>query len=193
MHTRENWSLRYRARYPRALNWTVVSALVGLLIACAFMYAYVDAQTLRRDAGVFPQFVSLLGLGLFSIYLSSLFIKWCRGTGVSTVAEEDDDVDGLGVLRAYAITASLFLGTWLVGFHLAVPLFVVLYLRRYAKVRYRTLAPTFIGFVALITIVYGNFMATRWPQSVLEDRFMARPLQRTLMPLFQPLLDVWGL
>lgn len=174
-------------------RWTVVSGLMGALFFGAFLYAYRAAETLPRDAGVFPRFVATIGLVLLALYLLRLVVAMARGRAVSTVAPSDPDGDALGVVKTYAITAAMFAGTWLIGFHLAIPLFVVLYLRRYAGIRYRVLVPTFLGFLALITIVYGNFMSTRWPASVLEDRYMARSLQRTLMPYFRPLLDLVGL
>jgi uncharacterized membrane protein YhaH (DUF805 family) len=175
------------------LSWTAVSAGIGVLISLTFVYAYLDSQTLRRDAGVFPRFVAILGLVLVLIYLAMLLSRRMRGRSTSSVVPPDKDIDGSGVAKTYVITGLLFLSAWLIGFHLAVPLFVVIYLRVYAGTRYRTLVPTFFGLIMLITIVYGHFMSTPWPRSVLEDRFMERSLQRTLMPFFRPALDLLGL
>lgn len=197
-------------------GWTLMALVIGLLIAGWFVYGYLNAQGLRRDSGVFPSFLATLGMGLMLLAVIEQAVKTLRRRRQEPAADElaaedeltadvelavegEDDVSGFngvepgGVIRAFLAIVLLFGGTMVVGFHLAIPTFVVLYTAIWGGVRsWWKLTTIWASLLLTILVVYGYFMNTPWPRSLLED-WLERDMQRLLMPYLRPVLNLLGL
>lgn len=157
-------------------------ALFPVLLAAAFLFVVIDGRRLPRGAGNFPFVFGVFGLALLVLYLvrEAYFFRRARRSGVSRQRQQildlDSDYSAVSAtevrdrtVRVFGSLAAITMGVWLVNFHIAIPLFLVSYLRAFSATSWRSTITLAIVFEAIIVVFYGLIVHVPWGESVIED------------------------
>lgn len=160
-----------------------------LIVGAFFVYMYLDS--LPADAGslgwlpwqldwgngnwLLPRIAVLFGAPLWFWRAAALFRAGASGAGeqiMDTGFLETDDSAAVIAWRWVQLlgtTGGLLVGLWVFGFHIAVPVYTVLYLTIFGKVNwYWTLIPALFFEIIIITI-YGYVLLSEWGTPVARD------------------------
>jgi hypothetical protein len=168
------------ATQVRARRWVSIEVLLEALfvtvVASGFIYLIVASQRWPASAALVPRIGGSAGLALIVLFVIGRVLAARRGGSrgggrILDMGFSDADVDPRlarrRTLRFVLSTASLYLGIWLVGFLVAVPVYVFGYLVRYGRVRWWVAAGTSLTFMGLIWGVYEQVLHTAWNEPLL--------------------------
>ncbi|MDA0799749.1 MAG: hypothetical protein O2826_09910 [Chloroflexi bacterium] len=148
-------------------------AFVGMIVAASGM-----PKTDFGNPAAFPMFVGIIGLVLWISSIVNELVSFLKGRKQGRIYDITFQTAGMRPLTVWLRTAWVFgvmggtiVGVWLVNFHIAIPAFVIIYLRFVGKLRWRS--TILLGFVMELPIafLYGAIIHTVWPTSVLERLF----------------------
>ncbi len=142
---------------------------VILLAATGVFFYYMLAQS--RDWGLGAQLLPWIavsfGLPLWVWRVVSLFRSGLseQGSIMDTGFLDTEDSPVVVALRWVMLlgtTAGLLFGVWVLGFHVAIPLYTILYLIILGKVRWYWTVPAAAFYLAIIIFIYGQLLLAEW-------------------------------
>lgn len=149
----------------------------GMFIALlAFAFAFTFWQTFEwtSQAARLPRVITVAGLALIAIYVAVHLISPSSGRARimdigRTATDDDRHVLMLRTAKAIGTTFGLVLAIWLIGFQIAVPAYVFLYLFFFGHVRWWTALGWLIVFLVLIYGFFDEVIHIPWIDPVLGD------------------------
>lgn len=139
------------SRLPRGAGHSAVAlGSVGLVILIAYVIHEARLNWLAHNSSVARNRAAILDLSSETLAMDQRVV-WERTFRV---------LGGMGLL---------FVGIWLASFHLAVPIYVGVYLRRWAQSSWTMVITTALVFEFLIVVFYGLIIRVPWGSSVLES------------------------
>ncbi len=156
------------ARWGQLLSIEFMGEVI-LLAATGVFFYYMLSQS--RDWGLGAQLLPWIaisfGLPLWVWRVVSLFRTGLteQGSIMDTGFLETED-SGIVVAWRWVMllgtTAGLLFGVWVLGFHVAIPLYTILYLIILGKVRWYWTVPAAAFFLAVIIFIYGQLLLAEW-------------------------------
>ncbi|MEE8518419.1 MAG: hypothetical protein V3S98_04780 [Dehalococcoidia bacterium] len=165
-----------------------MEGLFLVAVGTVFIMMLVAARGWPAGAALYPTVSAVLGLPLLGVHvvmrirgsLSRQADK--RGDSPATAQILDigfDDsrvepgVARMRTLRMVATTTGLFVGIWLFGFHLAIPVYVFTMLATLGRVRWWRALFIALSMVALMIVAYDVLLNTPWNDPVVFRWFRA--------------------
>jgi hypothetical protein len=154
----------------------VLESILVSIAAGFFIYLLLAVEELRPEAARLPRMTAIGGLILVAAFVAQKVWGAARGKASATVQILDTGFDEEGLSARLVVTRTLRLACWfggmlaaiwLVGYHVAVPVFVFFYLLVFGKTRWWLAA---IGGAAFFILIYGLFdlvLHTIWPEPAL--------------------------
>lgn len=144
------------------------------MVFCAVLFLFMLSESTKWSAGValLPRIASVFGLVVLVVYAVQRFKP--RGTR-GQIMDMGFDEGGLErsvvierTLRFVLTTAAFFAAIWLIGFHVTVPIYMVLYMIIYGKVRWWAAVLTALGFLLFMIVAYDIVIRSTWPEPVIR-------------------------
>lgn len=157
----------------RRLSVEFVGEIILLLFTgLFFIYLFVDTLGMAREAKLLP----LLAVGLgtpFWLLRAGTLLKWgevlppreIMDTGFLT--GDDPKTEVLGFIRMALFIAGLYLGIWVFGFHIAVPVGILIYLLTCSEAGWFWSLFAGLAFAALIVGVFDWTLNVPWHEPLL--------------------------
>ena len=152
----------------------LIEASFALVLALLFIYSIVAARQWPFNAALFPTIIGVAGFGL-AIGVS-LVVWWGRGnnsvkgSGIQGDLYLEETLLGGQALRrtitTFAWLVGLVLGIWLLGQKLALPLFMLFYLKAAGEKWWLSILLT-LGTVAFLIGVFDQVIYVSWHDGVL--------------------------
>jgi hypothetical protein len=159
------------------------SSLLTLTLLVIFGYVVFEATGKPMQAKLFPMAVGILGFVLISIQLGrELWTAWTtddtkpgekinQQDGAADFAITDVELSRIGRLRAaeqFGWIAGLLAGLFLIGFYIAVPLMVGLYLWRHQE-RPRFVLIMTVGAAAVVWGLFNQLLNLPFPEGLIQQ------------------------
>jgi hypothetical protein len=160
---------------PGLVRADVAAELIFLgLVAVIFVYFLVDARSWPIGAALLPTVVACAGMVLLGLHIAARLRPSTRpARQILDIAFGSLDVDEreqrVRTARMLCSILLLFLGIWLVGFHVALPTYVFAYLLFFGHVRWWWAVTAAVVFELLILGVYDRALHTAWNTPVLHQ------------------------
>ncbi len=161
----------------RGLSVEFVGEVILLLFTGLFFaYMFIDTLDMPREAKLLPWLAVGIGGPVWLLRVENLF-RWNRVTSSESeeiimdtgfLTGEDPKVELLGFIRISLFIAALYLGIWLFGFHVAVPIGVFLYLLIYGRAGWIWSSFAGLAFAALIIGVFDWALHVPWHDPVVS-------------------------
>ena len=164
---------------------------VILLVAVGAFLVYMYLDSVDNDAGGLAWLPWRLDWGdggwllpRIAVFFSVPFWIWRAASLFRAGASSDpgqimdtgflDTTDSRNVValrwvQLFGTTAALLLGVWIIGFHIAVPAYTVLYLIIFGKAKwYWTIIPA-VFILIVVNFIYGYLLIAEWGNPVARD------------------------
>lgn len=162
----------------KALTLEIVGEILLLVIVASF-FVYMFLQSLDWSAGaaLLPYIVLLIGLPFlilrtihvarvwFGIQNDTITVQQIMDVGFRV--GENPKAERRRFVQIIAAIAILYVGIWMVGFHIMLPLWTFMYLHLYGKVRVIWSALFAFLTLSLIVGVYDHLLSTVWNEPLL--------------------------
>lgn len=151
---------------------------LGFVFVMMIVLASGMPQTSFGDPSAYPMFVGIMGLILWTASNVNELLGQSKGRKQGRIYDITFETAHMSARTVWLRTGWVFgiigatiVGIWAFSFHLAIPGFVILYLKFVGKVRLHN--AIIIGLLIEIPIVvlYGGIIYTAWPESVIERIF----------------------
>jgi hypothetical protein len=165
-----------------ALRFVTLDLFFRLALGGVFVSMIVMATQMPKtsfgDPSAYPMFVGITGLILWIASNVNEVLGQLKGRKQGRIYDITFETAHMSPRTVWLRTAWVFgiigatiVGIWLFSFHVAIPAFVILYLKLVGKVRLHN--AIIIGLLIEIPIVvlYGGIIYTVWPESVIERIF----------------------
>jgi hypothetical protein len=145
-----------------------------LMVFCGVIFVFMLVESSKWSSGValLPRISSGFGIIVLAIYAVQRFRP---RSAQGQIMDMGFDEEGLArsvvierTLRFVLSTAAFFVGIWWIGFHVAVPIYMVLYLIIYGKVRWWAAVLSAIGFLIFMIVAYDIVIRSTWPEPVVR-------------------------
>jgi hypothetical protein len=161
-----------RLAIPRRLTTELVLEIILIgLVGAIFTYMLVDSLTWHPDVARLPRIASGAGLLVLTIYVVRRILTYGRLGEKAAILDLGFDEEGLDrrtivvrTSRFVLSTVALFLGCWLIGFHSAIPLYVLGYLVVWGKMRWYWALAAAVFFEGYMLIAYDYAIHAQWPE-----------------------------
>ena len=175
---KENGSRALRIS-PRVITLDVVfRALLGTSFVFMIVLGLDMPKSSFGDPKAYPIFVGSVGLILWVGSNINEAIQIINNRKQGRIYDIRFETEGISPMTVWLRTALVFsimtatiLGVWLVNFHIAMPLFLLTYLRFVGKMRWRSVILVAILMEIPIVFLYGAVIHTSWPDSLIERIF----------------------
>ena len=166
---------REKARRRRLL---ITEAVVVTMMLGGFVFMLVESADWPFGAALFPRISGALGIATVAAYavqrgleeLRPRFQTEGRVLDIGWTEFGGDKKDTKSRTVAFVVsTGGLWVGIWLVGFHIAIPTYLVVILLVYGRVRWYWAAAAAAAAYGLIIGVYDELLHTSWNDPVLFD------------------------
>lgn len=152
------------------------------LVGAFFAYLLIESRTWPLGAALLSRLVTGVGLSLLLVHIISRVRHTVKqGHQASAILDIGFTDAGLEpqmirgrMLRFFGSTAALFLGVWLLGFHIALPLYVFLYLFVYGRVQWWWALVAALSFEAVLIGLYDHVLHISWNEPIVKQFFGAR-------------------
>ncbi|MGH7845193.1 MAG: tripartite tricarboxylate transporter permease [Candidatus Binatia bacterium] len=156
------------------LTVEIVGEMILLLaVAGFFLYLFIPSRDWPWGARLVPQLAVIIGTPFLIIRIIYVLriLFWSRAVGVVTPSQimdmgfrvgDDPKGEGKRWIRILSAIGVLYLGIWLVGFHVALPLWVFVYMVWFGKANYFLAGGIALAFLGLIVGVYGHLIRVPW-------------------------------
>jgi Tripartite tricarboxylate transporter TctB family len=162
---------------PRGMRVELVleSILIGIVTGY-FTYLLLAVGGLRPEAARLPRMTAIGGLVLVAAFIAQKVWGAAHGKQNTTAQILDTGFDEAGlsgrlvVIRTLRLTTwfgAMLAAIWFVGYHVAVPAFVFLYLLAFGKTKWWTAAIAGATFFLLIYVLFDLVLHTEWPEPAL--------------------------
>ncbi len=153
----------------------VVEALFLAGNVALFIYFIVASQQWPLSAALLPRVVSGAGLVFLTCYLFQRFSDASRkandGGRILDIGFRDSELSreeiSRRILRVGGSLAALLAGVWLVGFHITIPLYLLVYCTAFGGMRGWSALIVAAGFEAFIVGVYDSLVHVVWNEPLL--------------------------
>lgn len=161
-------SIFKRRLRPTASGWFIAA------LGAAFAYTLWQASNWSEDGARLPRVVVIAGLALVALYAVKHLLTASSGGGRimdigRTLTDDDRGVLLRRTAKALGTTVGLVAAIWLIGFQIALPLYVTLYLLAFGRVHWSFAAAWGVAFVALIYLFFDKVICIPWIDPVLGD------------------------
>jgi hypothetical protein len=167
-----------RAARLRITRQGVLESILLLAATAMFVYEWAESLRLRQGPELLPRIVATTGLVALVVYVGRRLWRLRRpsapGTGTGSILDIGMEGAGLdrGVLvrrvsRFLGALAFLYVGVWLMGFHLTIPLFLVGYLRLWGEMGWRGAILTAAAYFAVMVVLYDQVLRSPWNDPVI--------------------------
>ena len=164
---------RRRPLLSEMLQPTPSGVFIALL---TFAFAFTFWQTFEwtSEAARLPRVITVAGLALIAIYVALHLVSPSSGRGRimdigRTHTDDDRRVLLLRTAKAIGTTFGLVLAIWLIGFQIALPAYVFLYLFFFGHVRWWVALSWLVVFLVLIYGFFDEVIHIPWIDPVLGD------------------------
>lgn len=150
------------------------NGLFALLLAFVCGYFVWTAMSWPSGAALLPRTAGAFGLLMLAGYAISSLRGRAGNTGqildVGRLEHEDTDRAAIRArtIRAIGSLVALVALIWLVGFHVAIPVFVAFYLWHWGRVDWWRAVLAGAMFLGIIVGLYDNIMHVSWHTTVLD-------------------------
>ncbi len=154
----------------------VLESILVSLVAGYFFYLLLAVKHLRPEAARLPRMTAIGGLLLVVAFIAQKIWRAMHGKPNATrqILDTGFDEEGLSnrLIVGRTLRLSLWFGgmlaaIWLVGYHVAIPLFVFFYLLVFGNTKWWLAATAGAGFFLLIYGLFDLVLRTIWPQPAL--------------------------
>ena len=141
---------------------------------CGLVFGFMLLESNKWSSGValLPRIASGFGMIVLVIYAVQRFRPHRARGQIMDMGFDEEGLERAVViertLRFVLTTAAFFAAIWLIGFHVAVPIYMVLYLMIYGKVRWWAAVLSAIGFLIFMVVAYDIVIRTTWPEPVIR-------------------------
>jgi hypothetical protein len=170
-------------RLPTPTAEGIAEGAFLLVVAATFGYLLVASRGWPASAALVPTLIGCVGLPLLAIHVLRRWRELARPRPAAgpildvgfTDVHLERRVVTVRTVQMLGSTAALFVGIWLVGFHVALPLFVGLYLLVFGRVRWWWALLGALVFEGLLLGLYDGVLHIAWNVPVLQQIFGGRP------------------
>ena len=161
-------SIFKRRLRPTASGWFVAA------LGVAFYVTLWQASNWSQDGARLPRVVVIAGLSLVVLYALKHLLTASSGAGRimdigRTLTDDDRGVLLRRTAKALGTTVGLVAAIWLIGFQIALPLYVTLYLLAFGRVHWTFAVAWGVAFVLLIYLFFDKVICIPWIDPVLGD------------------------
>lgn len=156
----------------------IFRALLGFVFVGMIVAANGMPKTSFGDPSAYPRFVGVIGLTLWVASNLNELVTQLRGKEQGRIYDITFQTTGMSPLVIWMRTGWVFgimgatiVGVWLLNFHLAIPLFLISYLRFIGKIKWWVAILIGALMELPIGVLYGALIHVVWPESVLERVF----------------------
>jgi len=156
----------------------IFRALLGFVFVGMIVAANGMPKTSFGDPSAYPRFVGVIGLTLWVASNLNELVTQLRGKQQGRIYDITFQTTGMSPLVIWMRTGWVFgimgatiVGVWLLNFHLAIPLFLISYLRFIGKIKWWVAILIGALMELPIGVLYGALIHVVWPESVLERVF----------------------
>ena len=160
------------AAVPRRWDAEVIGEIVLLTIVGSFFaYLFLASLSWPLGAALMPRIVVLIGAPFLVARVVALLRRQRVTAGeimdMGFRIGDDPKVERRRFLRIALFILGLYLAIWIFGFHVALPLGMLFYVRVYGKMSW--LASLIVGFafLAVIIAVYDQLLHANWHQPLI--------------------------
>ncbi len=155
------------------LTFTPSGAFIGLM-AIAFGYSLYSSYSWTEEAAKLPRIITTTGLILVAIYVARhlLFPSTSKRRILDigrTVTDDSTLVLLIRTFKALGTTVGLIFAIWLIGFQIALPTYVFLFLRIFGRVRWWIALLWSAFFLVLIYGFFDLIIHIAWIDPALEN------------------------
>jgi len=142
--------------------------LLLALVGATFGYMLWDSQHWEPGAWLLPRIAIFFGLPFWVWRVASLFRQGMSSEGGQIMDTGFLDTDDPPVVIAarwvqlIGTTGALLAGVWVLGFHVAIPAYTILYLIVFGKMPWYWTIPPSALFLAIIMYIYGHLVLAEW-------------------------------
>ena len=162
---------------PELRTGTVTLEVIGetillLFVAGLFTAMFIESFSWPLGASLAPRIAIIGGTPFLLLRVAHLVRVSLRrrqtNVAVSQIMDAGFRIDGdpqvvrQRLLRGIAAIVALYVGIWVIGFHIMVPLWVFVYMYFIGKARFIWAAVWSLIFAAVIIWVYGKLLLTLW-------------------------------
>ena len=160
-------SFKRRLR-PTASGWFIAA------LSVAFAYTLWQSYDWPGSGARLPRVVVISGLALVVLYALKHLLTASSGAGRimdigRTLTDDDRGILLRRTAKALGTTAGLVAAIWLIGFQIALPLYVTLYLLAFGRVHWTFAVAWGVAFVLLIYLFFDKVICIPWIDPVLGD------------------------
>ncbi len=169
-----------KGRGPSRVSLEMVGEVVLLMAIGAFLgYMFVDSLNWGEGAALMPRIAILLGLPFWLLRIMALARRSrpkssARIMDTGFYLDQDPRVSLARFTRISGFIVLLYLGIWLFGFHVALPVGMFLYLYIYSKAGWLGSGLVGLLFLAIIVGLYDFVLHTNWFNPVILSLFWSR-------------------
>lgn len=153
-----------------------------LMLFAGVLFIYMLSESLRWSSGValLPRLAAGFGLVMLVVYIVSKFRAKPSTASPAQIMDlgfdEHEDAAEMRsrTLRFVITTAALFVGVWLIGFHIAIPVYVFLYLITFGKTRWWWALIAAASFEAFMILAYDVVTRQAWPDTFIVIPFLPK-------------------
>lgn len=137
-----------------------------LLVGGFFVYLFVESLDWQLGSALMPWIIVGIGAPFWIYRLLVVIVRAKEDSGqimdIGFRTGADPTGERARFFRIVGFIVGMYLGIWLLGFHVALPLAMLLYLRIYGEVSW--LWSLFVGFMFLVLIVgvYDRLLGATW-------------------------------
>jgi hypothetical protein len=161
---------------PRMSLDLVLESILLTIVTSYFIYLLLAVRDLRPEAARLPTVTALGGLILVAAFIAQKIwnaIHPKQNTAVQ-ILDTGFDEEGLSgrlvamrTLRVASWFGGMLAAIWFVGYHVAVPVFVLFYLLVFGKTKWWTATTAGAAFFLLIYVLFDLVLHTEWPEPAL--------------------------
>jgi hypothetical protein len=146
-------------------------------IAAFFIYMFVGSLSWDKGATIMPRIIILLGIPFWLLRVWAIVRPKKQKSASSNIMDtgfyihQDPKMAMAGFIRITGFLILLYLGIWLFGFHVALPVGLFLYLLRYGQMGWLGAMIVGLVFLAVIIGVYDYVIEINWDTPLVLQLF----------------------
>ena len=156
-----------RRRMRRGVSLEIIGEIILLLLVGSFfVYLFVESLQWPLGSALMPWIAVAIGAPFWVVRVAVLFFQAKESSGqiMDIGFRSGDDIEGERgrFIRICCFIVGLYLGIWLLGFHIAMPLSILYYVHVYGKVGWRGSILLSLFFLILLVGVYDHLLNATW-------------------------------
>ena len=176
--TTRDETTQIRRAWPGLSLETIGEMVLLALVGGFFVYLFIESLQWPLGSALMPWIA--VGIGApFWVYRVLVLIFRAREASTAQImdigfrAGTDPAGERARFLRIVLFIVGLYLGIWLFGFHVALPLGILFYVRLYGRLSWLGSLCVALMFLALLLGVYDKLLNARWHEPLVQQWFQA--------------------